>query len=230
MEPLLHPQADTQHPICQPSSTPVCDCRGASSTSTTWFSARARKSSRTGATRRSRAGGRDRAGSAPADVLRRRETLAVYIASISDVDDIVPMLTAFQIEWNKMHTLIGLQAGSRGRALRSRRGRRVVAGAQGRDPRVARSSPQGLASFASDLGRRLSQTAVPQSADRRKRMSVGLLAGSHIGLPARNAVMVGSGQPARDFDLSERPIYFVSSNTHSLVNMVTGFAQATKIA
>ena len=38
-------------------------------------------------------------------------TLAVYIASISDVDDIVPMLTAFQIEWNKMHTLIGLQAG-----------------------------------------------------------------------------------------------------------------------
>ncbi len=26
-------------------------------------------------------------------------------------DDIVPMLTAYQIEWNKMHTLIGLQAG-----------------------------------------------------------------------------------------------------------------------
>ena len=34
------------------------------------------------------------------------ETLAAYIASISDIDDIVPMLTAIQIEWNKMHQRI----------------------------------------------------------------------------------------------------------------------------
>ncbi|HHE71036.1 MAG TPA: hypothetical protein ENL34_01970, partial [Chloroflexi bacterium] len=36
--------------------------------------------------------------------------LAAYIASISDIDDLVPLLTAFQIEWNKMHTLLGLEA------------------------------------------------------------------------------------------------------------------------
>ncbi len=62
------------------------------------------------------------------------ETLAVYIASISDIDDIVPMLTAFQIEWNKMHTLIGIQGDSRkscGRALRAE---------PGTMPRVRRSS------------------------------------------------------------------------------------------
>jgi hypothetical protein len=31
------------------------------------------------------------------------KTLAVYIASASDIDDLVPIVTAYQIEWNKMH-------------------------------------------------------------------------------------------------------------------------------
>jgi hypothetical protein len=30
-------------------------------------------------------------------------TLAAFIASISDIDDLIPMLTAYQIEWNKLH-------------------------------------------------------------------------------------------------------------------------------
>src|SRR5215472_4928859 len=30
-------------------------------------------------------------------------TLGVFIASASDIDDLVPMVTAYQIEWNKMH-------------------------------------------------------------------------------------------------------------------------------
>ena len=42
-----------------------------------------------------------------------KEILAAYIASVSDVDDIVPTLTAFQIEWNKLHwRLTGTQLGS----------------------------------------------------------------------------------------------------------------------
>ena len=32
-----------------------------------------------------------------------KETLAVFINSISDIDDLVPLLTTYQIEWNKMH-------------------------------------------------------------------------------------------------------------------------------
>ena len=31
------------------------------------------------------------------------ETLAIYIASHSDIDDLIPLLTAFQIEWNKFN-------------------------------------------------------------------------------------------------------------------------------
>ena len=33
----------------------------------------------------------------------REATIACYIASRSDIDDILPTLTAFQIEWNKLH-------------------------------------------------------------------------------------------------------------------------------
>src|SRR4029077_6324666 len=29
-------------------------------------------------------------------------TLAVFVASASDIDDLVPILTAYQIEWNKL--------------------------------------------------------------------------------------------------------------------------------
>lgn len=34
------------------------------------------------------------------------KTLAVYIASRSDIEDVIPVLTAFQIEWNKIHVLL----------------------------------------------------------------------------------------------------------------------------
>ena len=47
---------------------------------------------------------------------RRRRThfngahiMAVYIISRSDIDDLVPILTAFQIEWNKLHYLLQKQ-------------------------------------------------------------------------------------------------------------------------
>ena len=32
-----------------------------------------------------------------------RSTLACYIGSGSDIDDVIPLLTAYQIEWNKLH-------------------------------------------------------------------------------------------------------------------------------
>src|SRR5919109_3117278 len=38
-----------------------------------------------------------------------KETLAVYIASPSDVDDVIPQLVALQIEWNKLHALLSAE-------------------------------------------------------------------------------------------------------------------------
>src|SRR5437867_10525360 len=39
-----------------------------------------------------------------------KETLAVYVSSASDVDDLIPTLTGFQIEWNKFHRLFNEEA------------------------------------------------------------------------------------------------------------------------
>src|SRR5574338_52656 len=33
-------------------------------------------------------------------------TLAAFVTSTSDIDDLVPILTAYQIEWNKLYRLI----------------------------------------------------------------------------------------------------------------------------
>src|SRR2546426_12820548 len=35
-----------------------------------------------------------------------KDTLAAYVASVRDTDDIVPILVAFQIEWNKIYYLL----------------------------------------------------------------------------------------------------------------------------
>jgi hypothetical protein len=32
-----------------------------------------------------------------------RSTLAVHVASAADIDDVIPTLVAYQIEWNKLH-------------------------------------------------------------------------------------------------------------------------------
>src|SRR3989442_8351699 len=42
-----------------------------------------------------------------------KETLAVYIASPSDIDDVIPQLVALQIEWNKLHALLNAEDLSR---------------------------------------------------------------------------------------------------------------------
>ena len=60
---------------------------------------------------------------------------------------------------------------------------------------------------------------------RRKRFSVSLLAGSHIEYRRATQMWWNRVNQLTPIDLTNRPIYFVSSNTHSLVNMLTGFAQ-----
>src|SRR5215212_8907063 len=42
-----------------------------------------------------------------------KETLAVYVSSASDVDDLIPTLTGFQIEWNKFHRLLNSEPNTR---------------------------------------------------------------------------------------------------------------------
>ena len=38
------------------------------------------------------------------------DTLAVHVASASDIDDVIPTLVAYQIEWNKLHARLKTDA------------------------------------------------------------------------------------------------------------------------
>ncbi len=71
----------------------------------------------------------------------RRSTLACYIASGSDIDDILPMLTGFQIEWNKLH-----------RRLRGEQARAFLQAASDEDESLA-ALAAGIGIEAEDLDR-----------------------------------------------------------------------------
>ncbi|MBV8946084.1 MAG: hypothetical protein JO046_06875 [Solirubrobacterales bacterium] len=144
-------------------------------------------------------------------------TLAVLLASASDVDDLVPTLVAFQIEWNKI------------------RGRQRAAGW----PSETDAPDVPPEECARELGGSVDDWARLRDAwgesfgarmrlisERRLALRVRMLGGSHTGydrLTRRwwapvSAELAGEG-------LTERPLYFVSSNSHSLVNIVTGIAR-----
>ncbi len=140
------------------------------------------------------------------------ETLACYIASRSDIDDIVPMLTAFQIEWNKIHTLL-LEADEN--LLDDATSTEKLANA--------------LRMSADDL-ERLKQAwgadflpNLRQARKRKQRFFVRLLSGSLSEYRrATHAWWEHIEQHAPR--ILERPVYFISSNPHSLPNLLAGYA------
>ena len=147
-------------------------------------------------------------------------TLAVLLASSSDVDDLVPTLVAFQIEWNK---------------IRIRMRGAGWPGATSSPDVPAEELARELGGSADDWGRlrvawgeafgeRMGLVARGRMALRMR-----MLGGTHAGyarLTRRwwapvSAKLAESVPPT----LTERPLYFVSSNSHSLVNIVTGIAR-----
>ncbi len=150
--------------------------------------------------------------------------LAVFISSASDIDDLVPIVTAYQIEWNKMSTLLG----------GSEIGRRLAAGElSGREAHFVEELG-GALGLASDRVNRLLE-ALGHS-----RMAALLAISSHrADLRMRLlAVSLSQYQTAAQRWWSgvepvylqgtrhRRPVYFVSSNTHSLANLLGGYALA----
>lgn len=167
---------------------------------------------------------------------RRRRThfdgerkMAVYIVSRSDIDDLVPMLTAFQIEWNKLHHL--LQSQSVVDILRAHLD-------DGDDGELSADNFELLAAAlymaVSDLRRlRLLWKGdfvrnLFYMSQHRKSMSLRMIAGSLADY--RRATAAWWNQLCQELaplgiNPQERPIYFVSSNTHSLINLLAGFAR-----
>jgi hypothetical protein len=146
-------------------------------------------------------------------------TLAVLLASASDVDDLIPTLVAFQIEWNKIRV--------RQRAAGFPQDP-VLPSAQLSPDECARrlgGSADDWARLRDAWGERFGER-LQLIAERRLSLRVRMLGGTHTGYARMtrrwwapvSAELAGEG-------LAERPLYFVSSNTHSLVNIATGTAR-----
>lgn len=154
------------------------------------------------------------------------QTLAAFVTSISDIDDLIPIVTAFQIEWNKMHVLLS----------RSPLGKQLV-----QQPVADAESPAiDLAALGTALsldagGVKTLQAALGESllsglreiAQRELELSVRLLVGSYSQYQ-RAAQRWWSGiepQYLRPSHPRRPPVYFVSSNSHSVVNLLGGYAR-----
>lgn len=151
------------------------------------------------------------------------ETMAAFIASVSDIDDLIPILTALQIEWNKLHRRLHASA------LLERLASCVES--EGQDWRELHSelasvldmSPDDLERLASIWGDEFAAFLLDVGRAP-KRFAVRLLAGSLVDYRKATRRWWGFLAAASPVDLSERPVYFISSNVHSVVNMLSGFA------
>ena len=140
-------------------------------------------------------------------------TLAVFIASASDIDDLVPMVTAYQIEWNKMHARL--------RSVDGAASRQEVATLLGLDG-------AGLSKLVEALGPEHFDDAVRALAAGPLALKIRMLAASHSQYQ-RAAQRWWSGvEPGylRNEPARRRPVYFVSSNTHAIANLVGGYARS----
>jgi hypothetical protein len=137
-----------------------------------------------------------------------KSTLGAFIASTSDIDDLVPIVTAYQIEWNKMHARL--------------RNARSLADADVRE--LLGLDEAGLAMLKDAFG--AYETGIAAVAASEIDLDVQMLASSYSQFQ-RAAQRWWSGiEPSyvrRDHP-RRPPVYFVSSNTHAIANLVGGYA------
>ena len=137
-------------------------------------------------------------------------TLAVLMASASDVDDLVPTLVAFQIEWNKIRVRL--------RAAGLSRDDHVPADVLSRELGGSIEDWDRLREAWGELfGERMRLIE-----DRRLALRLQMLGGTNTGY---SRVTRRWWAPVSAQLTVEGPVYFVSSNSHSIVNIVTGLAR-----
>src|SRR5215217_8261660 len=142
-------------------------------------------------------------------------TLAVLLASTSDLDDLIPTLVAYQIEWNKLHA--ALRAGERPGGVEPDPAACAEAfgGAEDDWIRVRDAWDGSLTDFIDEVH------------DRRLNLRIRMLGGSQVGYARMTRRWMAPIRAAmHEQGLADRPIYFVSSNTHSLVNLLTETARS----
>lgn len=145
------------------------------------------------------------------------DSLACYIASRSDIEDVIPALTALQIEWNKLHDLFKrLPETVKIKDLCSdEKGLQQLAA-------VLTLSVEDLERLRAIWGLKFSERLMDIQ-QHELSINVQLLSGSmshYLRATHQWFENIASAAP----QLTERPVYFISSNTHCLVNLMTGLA------
>jgi len=148
-------------------------------------------------------------------------TLAVFIASRSDIEDIVPTLTAFQIEWNKMHQLLQAWNPSSWEEVSVESSPAFM-----ELSRVLGILPEDLQRLASVWGGDFT-AILKKIAKKRCSFGIRLLSGSLSEYWRATRMWWHNIERNTPF-LSERPAYFISSNPHSIPNLLSGYALTRK--
>ena len=154
-----------------------------------------------------------------------QDTLALYIASQSDIDDIIPILTAYQIESRKLQQIF-----SKAGALKL-----LNTFAQENNGRLSAKQWHLLSQETSipqedlaRLGQIWGENTVKRLlniAQEKHEIGVRMLAGSLADYKrATRLWWLNVEEKTSGISYHERPVYFISSNTHSLPNILSGFA------
>lgn len=154
-----------------------------------------------------------------------KNTLAVYIASRSDIDDIIPILVAYQIERRKLQHHLNKQKIAELLTHVQLQENGMLEGA-------SLIKLAHLAEIPAEDLHRISQiwhsdTAVRllDIAQNNQSISIRSLAGSLAEYKrATRSWWRNVENNAPQISFEERPVYFVSSNTHSLPNLLSGYA------
>jgi len=146
-----------------------------------------------------------------------KNLLACFIASRSDIDDVVPMLTAFQIEWNKLHFLLEERSVQEIESLTADSFEQMESLAE-----TLRISTESLFRLVTIWGEDF-QTRLREIRNKKLDLEVQLFSGS-LNEYRRATRFWWENIDNHLPEINQRPVYFISSNTHSIPNLLTGFA------
>lgn len=147
----------------------------------------------------------------------RKDTLACFISSRSDIDDLVPSLTAYQIEWNKLHELLQDLPDDFDFS-------RITD-----DSNAFKQLADTILFSIEDLTRLKLlwgddfESLIQQAKSQKCSLRIRLISSS-LSEYWRSTRAWWEGIEKAHPELLDRPVYFVSSNTHSLANILTGYA------
>lgn len=153
-----------------------------------------------------------------------QETLAAFIASVSDIDDTIPMLVAYQIEWNKLHQRLADSTALTRLAAHVEGGEALSSADETQIREALEIGEQDFDKLRRAWGDHFWINLL-RVGRQQKRMAFRLLAGSLTDYRrAAQGWWRGVERAAEFLALRDRPVYFVSSNSHSLANLLSGYA------